>query len=66
MGGGMSMDTELERGTCVSFWIPLQEADGTAQVGTRIILRPRTQKAEKISVDAERDNGFLGRNTTKQ
>ena len=65
MGGGMSMDTELERGTCVSFWIPLQEADGTAQVGTRIILRPRTQKAEKISVDAERDNGFLGRNTTK-
>jgi signal transduction histidine kinase len=56
MGGGMSMDTELERGTCVSFWIPLQEADGAAKVGKRIILRPQTQKAEKILAAAERDD----------
>lgn len=44
MGGTMSMDTELGRGTCVSFWIPLQEADGTAAVGKRIVLRPRGKR----------------------
>lgn len=50
MGGAMSMDTELGRGTCVSFWIPLQEAAGAAdvaKVGMRIFLRPRTQKTGK-------------------
>jgi len=44
MGGTMSMDTELGRGTCVSFWIPLQEADDTAAVGKRIVLRPRGKR----------------------
>lgn len=44
MGGTMSMDTELGRGTCVSFWIPLQELGNTAAVGTRIVLRPQEKK----------------------
>ncbi len=47
MGGTMSMDTELGRGTCVSFWIPLQEADGTAAVGKRIVLRPQGKKERR-------------------
>jgi hypothetical protein len=41
------MDTELGRGTCVSFWIPLQEADGTAAVGKRIVLRPQGKKERR-------------------
>ena len=47
MGGTMSMDTELGRGTCVSFWIPLQEADDTAAVGKRIVLRPQGKKERR-------------------
>lgn len=43
MGGQVSLDSELGRGTCVSFWIPLQEAasDKGIQEEKRIILRPR-------------------------
>lgn len=48
MGGTMSMDTELERGTCVSFWIPLQETGGTAEVGKRIVLRPQGKMRSEI------------------
>jgi signal transduction histidine kinase len=46
MGGTMSLDSELGRGTCISFWIPLQEA-GSAETENRIILRPRVKKEGK-------------------
>ena len=46
MGGTMSLDSELGRGTCVSFWIPLQEADSAGQE-RRIFLRPRKKPADK-------------------
>ena len=46
MGGTMSLDSELGRGTCVSFWIPLQEA-GSAETENRIILRPRVKMEGK-------------------
>ena len=40
MGGTISIDSEPGRGTCMSFWIPLQEADAPAEE-RRIYLRPR-------------------------
>ena len=40
MGGTISIDSELGRGTCMSFWMPLQEADSTTGE-KRIFLRPR-------------------------
>ena len=46
MGGKMSLDSELGRGTCVSFWIPLQKADSAGQE-RRIFLRPRKKPADK-------------------
>jgi len=46
MGGTMSLDSELGRGTCVSFWIPLQKADSAGQE-RRIFLRPRKKPADK-------------------
>lgn len=46
MGGTMSLDSELGRGTCVSFWIPLQETDSAGQE-RRIFLRPRKKPADK-------------------
>ena len=46
MGGTMSLESELGRGTCVSFWIPLQEADSAGQE-RRIFLRPRKKPADK-------------------
>jgi len=48
MGGRVSLDSELGRGTCVSFWIPLKNADSTEERKTqkRIILRPRTVDKE--------------------
>ncbi|BAL82022.1 putative two-component system sensor histidine kinase [Selenomonas ruminantium subsp. lactilytica TAM6421] len=49
MGGTISIDSELGRGTCVSFWMPLEEADTTAGE-RRIILRPRTA-ARKTGAD---------------
>ena len=52
MGGTMSMDTEPGRGTCVSFWIPLQEA-GNAENGHRIILRPQGKHAEQHEFGTE-------------
>ncbi|MBP3781329.1 MAG: hypothetical protein ILA30_06665 [Selenomonas sp.] len=45
MGGAVSLDSEIGRGTCLSFWIPLVEA-GAAKPQSRIILRPRS-KAER-------------------
>ena len=51
MGGTISLDSEVERGTCFSFWIPLLEA-GTAKPERRIILRPRKKDAQ-----AENDRG---------
>lgn len=43
MGGTMSLDSELGRGTCVSFWIPLQKETQVQEIKEegRIILRPR-------------------------
>ena len=46
MGGTMSLDSEPGRGTCVSFWIPLQKADSAGQE-RRIFLRPRKKPADK-------------------
>ena len=40
MGGTISLDSELGRGTCVSFWMPLNEASSSVEE-RRIILRPR-------------------------
>ena len=57
MGGTMSMDTELGQGTCVSFWIPLQETGNTAEVGKRIVLRPQGKSgksAEKHDLKMEK------------
>lgn len=55
MGGTVSLDSELDRGTCLSFWIPLLEA-GKAEPARKIILRPRNKEereAEQMPADDE-------------
>lgn len=49
MGGIISLDSELGRGTCVSFWIPLQlaSAASSSPEEKRIILRPRQSGGKK-------------------
>lgn len=46
MGGTISLDSVVGRGTCVSFWIPLEKADSAA-ADRRIILRPRGRRTGK-------------------
>lgn len=58
MGGTVSLDSELGRGTCVSFWMPLVKADSAAGAN-RIILRPRKEekgKKKKVHNDPQAEN----------
>ncbi|MCR5756661.1 MAG: hypothetical protein K6F95_01975 [Selenomonas sp.] len=60
MGGHMSLDSEPGRGTCVSFWIPLQAVRSSQEVQEprRIILRPRGSK-EKVKPAKKKQNGDI-------
>ena len=56
MGGRMSLDSELGRGSCFSFWIPLQQGtdDKCNKEERRIILRPRRLGGEqKLASDID-------------
>lgn len=52
MGGTVSLDSELGRGTCVAFWIPLVKAESAQKAPEkgRIILRPRRNGNEEKTV----------------